>query len=86
MLSDVQVHVRFRLSALWAAVMLCYVYGDTFGFFRRDTLGAIVAGVIEAILTVTIVWQAWRRAGLAAAARRQVFHPGPSVRDPNLGF
>ncbi len=126
MLSDLPVHVRFRLSALWVAVMLCYIYGDIFGFFRRDTLEAIVSGtsgfistqggllaaaslmavpslmvflslalpaavarwanvaagaaftaiivatmpgawmftqmlgVIEAILTVTIVWQAWR--------------------------
>ncbi len=31
-LHDIRIHVRFKLSALWAALMFCYIYGDYFGF------------------------------------------------------
>lgn len=41
---DVKVHVRLKLSALWAGVMFCYVYGDIFGFFKPGTVRDIVAG------------------------------------------
>ena len=59
MLSDVRIHVRFKLSALWVAVMLCYIYGDLFGFFQQKTVSAIVAGNAGMIGTQT---------GLLAAA------------------
>jgi len=36
--------VRLKLSALWVSVMLCYIYGDIFGFFRQDILSRIVSG------------------------------------------
>ena len=59
MLSDARVHVRFRLSALWVAVMLCYIYGDIFGFFEQKTMVEIVAGTSGPIST---------QGGLLAAA------------------
>ena len=59
MLSDAKVDVRFRLSALWVAVMLCYIYGDIFGFFEQKTLVEIVAGTSGPIST---------QGGLLAAA------------------
>jgi hypothetical protein len=32
-LHDIQIHVRYKLSALWAALMFCYIYGDYFGLY-----------------------------------------------------
>jgi hypothetical protein len=43
-LSDLTVHVKVKLSALWATTVLCYIYGDLFGFFKQQTLTDIVAG------------------------------------------
>lgn len=66
-LSDTKIHVRFKLSALWVAVMLCYIYGDIFGFFEQRTLAQIVAGTAGFIST---------QAGLLAAAAMMI---SPSV-------
>ena len=41
---DLKIHVKLKLSALWVSVMLCYIYGDLFGFFRRDTVTDIISG------------------------------------------
>ena len=43
-LADAQVSVRVKLSALWASVMFCYVYGDFFGLFKPGKLAAMLAG------------------------------------------
>ena len=43
-LEDIRIPVKVKLSALWTAVMLCYIYGDIFGFFKSGTIGDIVAG------------------------------------------
>jgi len=43
-LSDAQIPVRIKLSALWAATMFCYVYGDIFGLFRPGKLTDMIAG------------------------------------------
>ena len=43
-LADAQVSVRIKLSALWASVMFCYVYGDFFGLFKPGKLAAMLAG------------------------------------------
>ena len=32
-LKDFKVNVKIKLSALWASIMFCYVYGDLFTFF-----------------------------------------------------
>jgi hypothetical protein len=57
--SDIKIHVKLKLSALWSAVMFCYVYGDLFGFFKQSTLSQIVSGKAGFIGTKT---------GLLAAA------------------
>ena len=36
--------VQLKLSALWASVMLCYIYGDYFGLFVPGTLKAMFEG------------------------------------------
>ncbi len=58
-LSDMTIHVKLKLSALWATTVLCYIYGDLFGFFKQQTLTDIVSGKAGPIGT---------QAGLLAAA------------------
>jgi RNAse (barnase) inhibitor barstar len=43
-LTDLKIHTKLKLSALWVSVMLLYLYGDVFGFFRRDIITDIAAG------------------------------------------
>jgi len=43
-LSDVRIPVRLKLSALWTAVMLCYIYGDIFSLFKPGSVRDIAAG------------------------------------------
>lgn len=43
-LEDNKVPLRVKLSALWAATMFCYIYGDFFGLFSPGTLAAMNAG------------------------------------------
>lgn len=43
-LEDAPVPVRLRLSALWASVMFCYIYGDYFGLYRPGTLQGMLDG------------------------------------------
>jgi hypothetical protein len=45
-LEDLKVHVKLKISSLWAAVMFCYVYGDYFGLFKPGTLEEMIAGKI----------------------------------------
>ncbi len=33
-LEDAKISTKMKLSALWSALMFCYVYGDIFSFFR----------------------------------------------------
>ena len=44
MLEDVKVPIRLRLSALWAALMFCYVYGDYFGLYHPGQLQGMLHG------------------------------------------
>ena len=46
-LDDTKVHVKLKLSALWAAVMFCYIYGDYFGLYAPGKLAEILAGKME---------------------------------------
>jgi len=41
---DVKVHVRLKLSALWASVMFFYIYGDYFELYQPGKLQQMVAG------------------------------------------
>lgn len=43
-LSDVAIHVKLKISTLWAAVMFCYIYGDIFNLFKPGKLEAMLAG------------------------------------------
>lgn len=45
-LDDFRAPAKLKLSALWAATMFCYVYGDFFGLFRPGKLMAMNAGKI----------------------------------------
>jgi hypothetical protein len=58
-LIDAETPPKAKLSALWAAVMLCYIYGDIFTFFKPGTLADILAGKTGAFGT---------QGGLLAAA------------------
>lgn len=43
-LDDVKIHVKLKLSALWASVMLCYIYGDYFGLYQAGKLQGMLEG------------------------------------------
>lgn len=43
-LHDFPVNVKFKLSALWASVMFCYVYGDFFSLFLPSRLQNLLNG------------------------------------------
>ena len=45
-MEDMKVNVKFKLSALWAAVMFLYVYADIKAFFRPGILEGIMAGKV----------------------------------------
>ena len=45
-LEDFRPPVKLKLSALWAAVMFCYVYGDFFGLFVPGRLAKMNQGII----------------------------------------
>lgn len=45
-LEDVKIPVKLKLSALWAATLFLYAYGDIFGFFRLDVIESVKAGKI----------------------------------------
>ena len=41
---DIKIHVKIKLSALWAAVMFCYIYGDIFRLFQTGELQDMLEG------------------------------------------
>jgi hypothetical protein len=41
---DMKVHVKMKLSALWASVMLCYIYGDYLTLFIPGFIEGVIAG------------------------------------------
>ena len=43
-LDDPRVHVKFKLSALWASVMFLYLYGDYFGLYMHGKLQGMLGG------------------------------------------
>lgn len=43
-LQDFKVPVKLKLSALWASVMFCYIYGDYFGLYVPGTLKSMLDG------------------------------------------
>lgn len=43
-LEDVKIPLRIKLSALWASVMFCYVYGDYFDLYVPGQLQGMLQG------------------------------------------
>lgn len=43
-LQDFQINIRFKLSALWVSVVLCYIYGDYFGLYVPGSLQDMLDG------------------------------------------
>lgn len=43
-LQDTPIHVKFKLSALWASVMFCYIYGDFFTLFVPGRIQHLMEG------------------------------------------
>ncbi|MEO7202255.1 MAG: DUF6326 family protein [Candidatus Tumulicola sp.] len=64
--SDVKVHAKIKIAALWASVMCCCVYGDYFGLYKPGTLqgmlgermgplGAVTQGVLLGTSTMMAI-------------------------------
>jgi len=45
-LEDVKISVKMKLSALWVAVMFCYVYGDLLAFRLPGHIEEMIAGTM----------------------------------------
>lgn len=45
-LEDKKVHVKYKLSALWIAVMFLFIYVDYFSLYRPGVIEEIMAGVV----------------------------------------
>ena len=43
-LMDFQINVKFKLSALWASVMFCYIYGDYFALYPPEQIQELLSG------------------------------------------
>ena len=41
---DVKIHVKMKLSALWAALMFVYIYCDIYSLFRTGQLEEMMSG------------------------------------------
>jgi hypothetical protein len=44
--ADLRINVKLKLSALWAALMLLYIYADHFSLFRTGQIEAMISGRI----------------------------------------
>ena len=54
-LEDVKVNVKIKLAGLWAAVMLLYLYGDVFAFFKPGVIEELIAGELAIGIPLTQV-------------------------------
>jgi hypothetical protein len=43
-LDDIKIHVKMKISALWASVMFCYIYGDYFWLYAPGKLQDMMKG------------------------------------------
>ena len=41
---DIKISVKMKLSALWAAVMFCFIYGDIFSLHKPGVIADMMAG------------------------------------------
>jgi hypothetical protein len=49
LLEDARVGVRFKISALWIAMLFLFAYGDIFGFFKPGQIEEVMGGEISGI-------------------------------------
>lgn len=49
LLEDARVGVRFKISALWIAMLFLFAYGDIFGFFKPGQIQDVMGGEISGI-------------------------------------
>ena len=52
-LDDIKVHVKLKISALWASAMFCYVYGDVFWLYKPGKLQEMLGGKMPPFGPVT---------------------------------
>lgn len=52
-LTDFRVHVKLKISALWASVMFCYIYGDYFWLYQPGKLQSMLDGKMPPFGPVT---------------------------------
>jgi hypothetical protein len=52
-LDDIRVHVKIKLSALWASIVFCYIYADYFGLYVPGALQQMLAGKMGPLGPVT---------------------------------
>ena len=52
-LDDIKIPVKLKLSALWASVMFCYVYGDYFELYEPGKLREMLEGKMMPLGPVT---------------------------------
>ena len=43
-LEDFKINVKLKLSALWTAVMFCYIYGDYFSLYVPTCIAGFISG------------------------------------------
>lgn len=43
-LEDVEINIKIKLSALWASVTLCYLYGDYFELYVPKKTAGLISG------------------------------------------
>ncbi len=48
-LEDVKINVKIKLSALWVALIFCYLYADVFTFFQPGIIEELVTGELAGI-------------------------------------
>jgi hypothetical protein len=44
---DVKIGVRYKIAALWIAMLFLFAYGDIFGFFSPGQIQEVMAGEIS---------------------------------------
>ncbi len=54
-MEDVKINVKMKLSALWVAVMLCYIYGDLFSVYKPGFIEEIIAGGVPLGSQISLV-------------------------------
>lgn len=52
-LDDIKVHVKIKISALWASAMFCYIYGDYFWLYQPGKLREMLDGIMAPFGQVT---------------------------------